>query len=63
MISNGEYAAKFQDAGVKLVDFDVSEFALAGAKALEIWKSAASDDLSNRRMETQITLMKELRLL
>lgn len=63
IVSNGEYIGKFQDAGVEIVDFDAADVAEARAKALESWKSAASDDLSTRMMESQIALMKELRLL
>jgi len=63
IVSNGEYIAKFQDAGVEILDFSAEDVAEARTKAVESWKKAAKDDLSTRMMESQIALMKELRLL
>ncbi len=63
LVSNGEYLKKFQDAGVEIIDFDPADVAQARAKAVEVWKKAAKDELSTRMMEMQISLMQELRLL
>ncbi|MFN3209074.1 MAG: TRAP transporter substrate-binding protein DctP [Roseovarius sp.] len=63
IVANGEYIAKFQEAGVEIVDLDPQDIADNRAKAVESWKKAASDDLSKRMMESQVSLMEELRLL
>lgn len=63
LVANGEYIAKFRDAGVEIVDLDPQDVADNRAKAIDSWKKAASDDLSTRMMESQVALMQEMRLL
>ncbi|ANT61810.1 C4-dicarboxylate ABC transporter substrate-binding protein [Salipiger sp. CCB-MM3] len=63
LVANGEYIAKFQEAGVEILDLDPQDVADGRIKALDSWKAAAKDALSTRMMESQIALMKELRLL
>ncbi|MCP1200521.1 TRAP transporter substrate-binding protein DctP [Notoacmeibacter sp. MSK16QG-6] len=63
LVANGEYLKKFEDAGVEVIDFDPADVAEARNKAIDSWKKAATDDLSKRMMESQITLMQELRLI
>ncbi|WP_114388741.1 TRAP transporter substrate-binding protein DctP [Notoacmeibacter marinus] len=63
LVANGEYLKKFKDAGVEVIDLDPADVAEARTKAIESWKKAATDDLSKRMMESQITLMQELRLI
>ncbi|GGG85018.1 ABC transporter substrate-binding protein [Salipiger pallidus] len=63
IVANGEYIAKFQEAGVEVIDLDPQDVAENRAKAVDSWAKAASDDLSKRMMDSQIALMKELRLL
>lgn len=63
LVANGEYIAKFKEAGVEIVDLDPQDVADNRAKAIESWKKAATDDLSTRMMDSQISLMQELRLL
>ncbi|MBN7787074.1 TRAP transporter substrate-binding protein DctP [Ponticoccus gilvus] len=63
LVANGEYIAKFREAGVEIVDLDPQDVADNRAKAIDSWKKAASDDLSTRMMESQVALMQEMRLL
>jgi len=63
LVSNGEYLGKFEDAGVEIITLDPEDVAEARTKAVEFWTDAASDDLSRRMMDSQVALMKELRLL
>lgn len=63
LVANGEYIAKFQEAGVEIVDLDPQDIADNRAKAVDSWTKAATDDLSKRMMDSQVALMKELRLL
>ena len=64
IVSNGEYLQKFRDAGVEIIDLDPEDVAESRAKAIGSWKKAAGDDdLATRMMDSQIELMKELRLL
>ncbi|WP_126979144.1 TRAP transporter substrate-binding protein DctP [Frigidibacter oleivorans] len=63
LVANGEYIARFQGAGVEIVDLDPQDIADNRAKAVESWAKAATDDLSKRMMDSQVALMKELRLL
>ena len=63
LVANGEYIAKFQEAGVEIVDLDPQDVADNRTKAVESWTKAASDDLSKRMMDSQVALMRELRLL
>ncbi|WP_118134832.1 TRAP transporter substrate-binding protein DctP [Oceanicella sp. SM1341] len=63
LVANGEYIARFQEAGVEIVDLDPQDIADNRARAVESWARAATDDLSTRMMESQVALMQELRLL
>ncbi|MCE8468555.1 C4-dicarboxylate ABC transporter substrate-binding protein, partial [Rhodovulum sulfidophilum] len=63
IVSNGEYLAKFEEAGVEILTLDPEDVVEARGRAIEYWSEAATDDLSRRMMESQIALMKELRLL
>ncbi|MDT0684420.1 TRAP transporter substrate-binding protein DctP [Roseicyclus sp. F158] len=63
LVANGEYLAKFQEAGVEIIDLDPQDIADNRGRAVESWKKNATDDLSTRMMESQIALMEELRLL
>ena len=64
IVSNGEYLQKFRDAGVEVIDLDPADIVKSRAKAVESWKKAAgNNDLAIRMMDSQMSLMKELRLL
>ncbi|WP_116087208.1 TRAP transporter substrate-binding protein DctP [Tropicimonas sp. IMCC34011] len=63
LVANGEYLAKFREAGVEIIDLDPQDIADNRGKAVESWKKNATDDLATRMMESQIALMEELRLL
>ena len=63
IVSNGEFLKKFEDAGVELITLDPQDVADNRIKAVELWNKAATDDLSQRVMNSQVDLMKELRLL
>ncbi|GGE45740.1 ABC transporter substrate-binding protein [Primorskyibacter flagellatus] len=64
IVDNGEYLRKYEEAGVEIIDLDADDVAEARARAVESWKKAAGeDDLAKRMMESQMSLMQELRLL
>lgn len=64
LVANGEYLQKFRDAGVEIIDLDADDVSKARAQAVQSWKKAADGDaLATRMMESQVTLMEELRLL
>ncbi|RBO51630.1 C4-dicarboxylate ABC transporter substrate-binding protein [Rhodovulum sp. BSW8] len=63
IVSNGEYLAKFEEAGVEILTLDPEDVAEARGRAVEFWAEAATDDLSRRMMDSQVALMKDLRLL
>ncbi|MDP3339300.1 TRAP transporter substrate-binding protein DctP [Frigidibacter sp.] len=63
IVKNGEYLAKFQEAGVEVIDLDPADIAEARVRAVDSWAKAATDDLSKRMMDSQVALMQELRLL
>jgi TRAP-type mannitol/chloroaromatic compound transport system substrate-binding protein len=64
IVDNGEYLRKYEEAGVEIIDLDADDVAESRAKAVESWKKAAGeDDLARRMMESQMSLMQELRLL
>jgi TRAP-type mannitol/chloroaromatic compound transport system substrate-binding protein len=63
IVSNGEYLRKFEEAGVELITLDPQDVADNRSKAVISWNNAATDDLSQRVMNSQLDLMKELRLL
>jgi TRAP-type mannitol/chloroaromatic compound transport system substrate-binding protein len=64
IVANGEYLSKYEAAGVEIIQLDPEDVAQARAKAIESWKKATNGDaLATRMMDSQVTLMKELRLL
>lgn len=64
IVDNGEYLKKYEDAGVEIIDLAEDDVVENRAKAVESWKKAAGDDaLAKRMMESQMSLMEELRLL
>lgn len=63
IVANGEFLRKFEEAGVELITLDPQDVADNRARAVESWNKAATDELSQRMMNSQVELMKELRLL
>ena len=64
LVANGEYLARFEEAGVEAVTLDPADVAEARMKAQESWRAATNDDpLATRILEAQLDLMTDLRLL
>ena len=64
LVANGEYLAKFEEAGVEIITLDPEDVAQARSAARESWRSATNgDDLATRILDSQEELMRELRLL
>ena len=64
IVDTGEYLTKYEEAGVEIIDLAEDDVVENRAKAVESWKKAAGDDaLAKRMMESQMSLMEELRLL
>ncbi|MAJ65281.1 MAG: C4-dicarboxylate ABC transporter substrate-binding protein [Alphaproteobacteria bacterium] len=64
IVDNAEYLAKYEEAGVEIIHLDPEDVRENRVKAIESWKKATKGDaLATRAMESQMALMKEMRLL
>ncbi|MBF9052368.1 C4-dicarboxylate ABC transporter substrate-binding protein [Roseobacter sp. HKCCD9010] len=64
LVANGEYLARFEDAGVETIMLDPEDIAEARAAARESWRNATnSDALATRILDSQEELLTDLRLL
>jgi TRAP-type mannitol/chloroaromatic compound transport system substrate-binding protein len=62
--ADGEYLAKFAEAGVEIIRFDPEDVIEGRQRAVESWARAAGDDaLAVEMMESQKEMMRELGLL
>ncbi|TQV72440.1 TRAP transporter substrate-binding protein DctP [Denitrobaculum tricleocarpae] len=64
LVSNGEYLAKFVEAGVEVITLDQEDITAARATAVTTWESVAGEDaLAKEVLASQRDLMRDFRLL
>lgn len=64
IVANGEYLAKYEEAGVEILTLDPEDVAQARLKARDSWRKATNgDELATRNLDSREALMTELRLL